>query len=259
MTINAASGNQIKRWKKLTMSKYRKREKRFIAEGQRCVEQILTNRILQIEAILLQEGSEDELRNLLTGIPQFTLPEEDFISVTDTQTPQGVAAVCITPEECNPDDLAASAGPIVALDAIQDPGNLGTIIRTASWFGASGMLVGEGTADLFHPKVVRSTAGATGSIPYRKGKLSEEISRFESAGFDVCLLDGSENSVSINTFQPGLKSILVIGNEANGISQDLFSKNRTQIRIDGNTEYVESLNAAIAAGIALWHFTGSRG
>lgn len=236
------------------MSKYRKRENRFIAEGQRCVEQILDNQIIQIEAILLLEGSGDEALIRQTDIPILSLSENDFIDVTDTQNPQGIAAVCITPEESDSDTFSRTEGIIVALDAIQDPGNLGTIIRTASWFGVSGLLIGEGTVDPFHPKVVRSTAGSTGTIPFRKGKLSEEITNLESVGFKCSLLDASTNSVSLKSFKPNTKSILVAGNEANGIDQKLFRDNRTSIRIDGTGNSVESLNAAIAVSIALWHF-----
>lgn len=256
MTIKPASGNQIKIWKKLSMSKYRKREKRFLAEGERCVKQILENRKLTVESILLIEGSADELHLQTEEIPRYTLSEQDFVSVTDTQTPQGIAAVCVTPEESSSGYLADAGGLIVAMDAIQDPGNLGTMIRTASWFGATGLVFGEGTADPFHPKVVRSTAGATGVLPFRKGALPEELEQLGSAGYRIFLLDGSKDSISIKDVRPQKKTVLVVGNEANGISRDLFSTGRTPVRIDGNAEYVESLNAAVALSIGLWHFAG---
>lgn len=256
MTIKPASGNQIKTWRKLSMSKYRKRENRFLAEGERCVEQILENRILTVEAILLLEGLAGEFHVQHEEIPHYTLSAHDFASVTDTQTPQGLTAVCVTPEESARGNLAGYGGLVVAMDAVQDPGNLGTMIRTASWFRAAGLLFGEGTADPFHPKVVRSTAGATGALPYRKGNLSEELEMLESAGYRIFLLDGSEDSISIRDVKPEKKTVLVVGNEANGISRDLFSSGRTPIRIDGNAEYVESLNAAVALSIGLWHFTG---
>lgn len=254
MTIKPASGNQIKTWKKLSMSKYRKRENQFLAEGERCVQQILENRTLEVESILLLEGSAESFQIQHEGIPHYVLSAKDFGSVTDTQTPQGMAAVCLTPEESAPGTMAGIGGLIVAMDAVQDPGNLGTMIRTATWFGAAGLLFGEGTADPFHPKVVRSTAGATGALPYRKCDLTGELKLLELAGYRVCLLDGSDDSISIKEIRPEKKTILVVGNEANGIRRDLIDPKRISIRIDGNADHVESLNAAVALGIGLWHF-----
>jgi len=256
MNIKPASGNQIKTWTKLSMGKYRKRENRFIAEGVRCVEQILENGIVSVESILLLDGSDVAIHARYKDIPHYSLSAGDFGSITDTQTPQGVAAVCITPEESSHGDLAGSGGLIVAMDAIQDPGNLGTMIRTASWFGSAGLLFGEGTVDPFHPKVVRSTAGATGVLPYRKGNLSEELKLLESAGYRIFLLDGSQDSISIKDVRPEKKTVLVVGNEANGISRGLFSSGRNPVRIDGDAGYVESLNAAVALSIGLWHLAG---
>nr|WP_158278728.1 RNA methyltransferase [Rhodohalobacter mucosus] len=238
------------------MSKYRKRMNRFLAEGERCVEQILENRKIMVESVLLLDDSTDTGRFRHDEVPAYTLSAHDFGLITDTQSPQGVAAVCVIPDESAAGQLAGTGGLIAAMDAIQDPGNLGTMIRTASWFGATGILLGEGTADPFHPKVVRSTAGATGILPYRKGPLSKELAELEKAGYRTCLLDGGEDAISIKQVKPHQKTVLVVGNEANGISSSLFTNGRIPVRIDGHEEYVESLNAAIALSIGLWHFAG---
>lgn len=236
------------------MGKYRKREGRFIAEGERCVEQILENGAVTVESILIQGDFQVPAGLSSTNVPVYSLTDNDFLSVTDTENPQGIAAICEIPDEAAVQELAAQNGFLVVFDSVQDPGNLGTMIRTASWFGVSGLIFGEGTVDPFHPKVVRSTAGATGVLPFRKMDLTEELANLESKGFKTFLLDGSDESVSMKEIKPESKSILVIGNEANGIQKKLFTQSRARIRIDGNPGHVESLNAAVALSIGLWHF-----
>lgn len=247
--FRTGSNNQLKTWRKLGMAKYRKKEGLFIAEGVRCVEQILANGFVNVEALVVESGMNlpfsyrDEI---------YEVDSADFESLTDTDSPQGVLAVCKIPEELAIDQLSDKKGIIIALDAVQDPGNVGTIIRTAAWFGASGLIIGNGTADPYHPKVVRSTAGATGALSIRKGDLKDLLHELEGDGWNSYLMDGGAGSVDINTVSYGEKSILVIGNEGNGISEDLFSSDRTSVRIPGNDEAVESLNAAIALGIGIY-------
>jgi TrmH family RNA methyltransferase len=158
------------------------------------------------------------------------------------------------PEEIEQEQLAARKGLIIATDAIQDPGNLGTIIRTASWFGVQGLLLGKGTVDHFHPKVVRSTAGATGSIPFIDRDLKELLPLFEGRGWRVVLLDTGAGSSPLRELKTRGKTIIVVGNEANGIDPLLYVNGRKRTRISSprKTESVESLNAAIATSIALY-------
>jgi TrmH family RNA methyltransferase len=252
MNSKPASKNHIKNRKKLLMGKYRKKEQLFFAEGSRCVEQILVNGAVEVIELLIEDGFGATNLNP-SNLPIYSLSSDDFNSLSDTETPQGVIAVCKTPIEAKLDKLVQSEGVIVATDAIQDPGNLGTIIRTASWFGSAGLLIGEGTVDMFHPKVVRSTAGATGLLDYQTGDLSPILSKFEEHGWNILLLDGGENSISIRQTDPGRRTLIVAGNEGRGISENLFSSTRKKVRIDGKSEAVESLNAAVALSIGLFH------
>jgi RNA methyltransferase, TrmH family len=252
-----ASNNQIKAWKKLQMGKYRKKKQLFLAEGVRCVEQIINNKKVDIAEILCDGREAVREMEIPDHLQVYDLSSGDFADISDTETPQGVIAVCRIPDEIPQNSILESSGVIVALDAIQDPGNLGTIIRTASWFGVEAIIFGTGCADPYHPKVVRSTAGATGAIPFIKGDLEELLSRCESSGWHTFLLDGSEEAKNIRTIKPRKKTILVAGNEANGIRPELFSTNRTTVRIEGRTETVESLNVALALGIGLFGLTSS--
>lgn len=253
MKTRPASKNLLKSRKKLLQSKYRKKEKLFIAEGIRCVEQVLANGKIEVAEFFTEEGFTPGEEILNAGKPVYRLAADDFRSLTDTETPQGVVAVCRTPEAASGERLPA-AGLFVAFDALQDPGNLGTMIRTASWFGASGLIFGEGCAEPFHPKVVRSTAGATGALPYLRGDLERIFADFEREGWQIFLLDGSEGAEELEDARPAPKSVLTVGNEGGGIAVERFTKERKAVRIEGAPGHVESLNAAVALGIGLYRF-----
>jgi len=237
------------------MGKYRKRSGQFLAEGVRCVEQILENSNIEVEELIIQKGWSNDQLSAKTELPFFELETSDFGAVSDTDNPQGIVAVCKVPQESSIEILAQKSGVILATDAIQDPGNLGTIIRTACWFDVAGIIFGTGTVDSFHPKVVRSTAGATGVLPYISGNLNDLLPSFEREHWTTFLLDATEGSKNLDERPKTEKSILVVGNEGNGISDELFRDGRHTIKIDGNPNQVESLNAAIACSISLYEFS----
>lgn len=255
--IQPASNNQLKNWKKLQMGKYRKRSGQFLAEGVRCVEQIIENGRIEVEELIIQKGWNPEQLSIKRDLSFFELDASDFETVSDTDNPQGIVAVCKIPQESGVENLSKKSGVILATDAIQDPGNLGTIIRTACWFDVAGILFGTGTVDSFHPKVVRSTAGATGVLPSLSGNLDDLLPSFERENWTTFLLDGGEGSKNLVERPKSDKSILVVGNEGNGVSDELFRDGRHSIKIDGNPNQVESLNAAIACSIALYKFSSN--
>ena len=205
----------------------------------------------------LMEGDADLFPGLHTNC--FSLTKEQMEEASDTDSPQGVLAVCKIPDEATIQTLQEKSGIILAMDAIQDPGNLGTIYRTAAWFGVKAIILGTGTVDLYNSKVVRSTAGATGSVPILTGDLNTILNTFEQSDWKVYLLDGNPGAVSMTKQNFGAKAILVTGNEANGITDSLIQSHRSRMLIDApeHSNPVESLNAAIATGIALHHVHNS--
>ena len=247
--------------RKLGRTKHRKKEGLFLAEGERAITQIIKNGSITIKTLFFDDSA--ELWNTMQWseqtefYPARQVPHKEFITFADTQNPQGILALCHIPEETTLEELVSGSGVIVACDAIQDPGNLGAIYRTAAWFGASGIILGKGTVDLFNPKVVRSTAGSTGTIPRISGELQNFLELLESGGWKSYLLEFSAPAQYLHTLDITNHSILVVGNEANGISEEIISTNRTLAKIasPGNSEQVESLNAAVAFGIAIHHFT----
>ncbi len=249
--MQKASLNQIKLLRKLGQKKYREHERLFLVEGERAVEQVLENKLIEVHSVFIEETKADSYQ--LTA-DNFLLKKQIFNEISDTETPQGVIAVCRMPDETDPETLKNRTGVLIATDAIQDPGNLGTIIRTASWFGCKALLAGKGTVDIFNPKVVRSTAGATGSLEYCTGDLADLLKPLENSGWQVLLLDGNPGAEVISEINKTERIIIVIGNEANGISPKLLTAGRKRVMIPSYSDQkqVESLNAAIAAGIALW-------
>ncbi len=258
MNLPSVSNRNLTLLRKLNRKKYRQKEQLFLLEGARAVGQVVENKSVQVKALFFDESRQYWLQNnwqeTAQKIDAFTLPADQFAEISDTDTPQGVLAMCRMPEEISPEKLKLQSGIIVALDGLQDPGNAGTIIRTASWFGATGILSGKGTVDLFHPKVVRGTAGATGVVPVINGELNDLLPVFESAGWPVFLLDAGADAVALSEVPSISKGVIVVGNEAHGCDRELFAEDRQIVRISppDNQTGVESLNAAVATSIALY-------
>lgn len=253
MMISHPSRKQLTVWGKLRQRKHRHRYGLFLAEGERCVNQILENGIVGVEAVLQAEGAVwSDPATLPGSVQRYELVPSDFQRIAGTETPQGIAAVCQIPQEASPGQLPEESHLIVALDAVQDPGNVGTMLRTATWFGASAVICGSGTVDPWHPKVVRSTAGATGVLPILSGDLQKLLLQLEDRGWEVRLLDGGPEATEMKSVKVPERVVLVVGNEGRGVAQELFTRGRQSVRIGGQSDRVESLNAAVALSIALY-------
>jgi TrmH family RNA methyltransferase len=248
--------------RKLNLKKYRQRERLFMVEGARAVQQIIKNERIDVHELFFDESQhywEQKFWKSFSGaIDSSVIAGKEFSDISDTENPQGVIALCRMPGEAAVENLAGKDGIMIATDALQDPGNLGTIIRTACWFGAQGFLSGNGTVDLFHPKVVRATAGAAGVIPYANGNLRESLSVFEKKGWQIILLDAGDSAAPLKKVKKRDKMMIVIGNEAHGIDSSLFTSGRKRIRIGSHENTgVESLNAGVALGISLYALSDS--
>jgi TrmH family RNA methyltransferase len=178
---------------------------------------------------------------------------EQLAKLTDTVSAPGVAALvawrpAATAETCVPASGEAAAL-VVALDAVGDPGNAGTIIRTADWFGAAGVILGEGSVEPANPKVVRATMGSLFHLPVAQpGALAPALEALRAHGFATvgAALDG----VELPTFRWPARTVLVIGNEANGIQPAVAAALDHRVRIPAHGR-AESLNAAIAAAVLM--------
>lgn len=255
------SNAQTSRYRKLQQRKYRDREGLFIAEGLRTVEQIVRGGNLEVVCVLVLEGVFHEYEFLSSVRDVFVADKDQFAALCDTEHSQGIIAIVSIPTDVTPLSLSKiTHGLILATDSIQDPGNLGSLYRSASWFGVDALILGKGSVDIYNTKTVRSTAGALGSVPTLSGfEMAAVLDEMMMTGWGVYLLDAGDGAISLSEVTPAAKSILVVGNEGNGISRQLYHDDRfMRVIIPGNADQVESLNAAISGSIALYEFATSR-
>lgn len=241
--------------KKLHQKKFREETGLFIIEGWKSVEEALNARVTLVTVLYDAQSVSDSrvltgLRSAAQEIHSVTAKEID--SVSDTATSQGIVAVAKmfrSPARIDETERKAE-GVIVALDAMNDPGNLGTIIRTCDWFGADALLIGKRSVDMYNPKVVRATMGSLFHLPISDNvDLAAEIGRFRASGWTIYAAE-IDKSDDIDTVSFSKASLIIIGSESHGISKELSEKVDRRIRIPQYGK-AESLNAAIACGVIL--------
>lgn len=224
----------------------------YFAEGRRIAEEALTYAREQIEAVLASdafyEKNRDDVKKIdSSGIQVYTVPEKLFFECCDTETPQGIGVVLKTEQR---EIDRENARFLLVLDGVSEPGNLGTIVRTAEAAGVDGILLMKGCADLYNPKVIRSTMGSVFRIPCVSGITLPELAEWKKSGF-VVTSTALSRSVPLSEAKQSEKQMLVIGSEANGVSEEVLAISDQCVRIPMSGK-VESLNAAVAAGIAMY-------
>lgn len=237
----------IARLRKLgTDKKARRAEGLFLCEGDKLVGEALRWGA-QVELLAAAEGTPAP-----AGLPAHTqvveLPAELLAYVSTVDTPQNMLALCRTPALTPPEAL--SPGRYLVLDGVQDPGNVGTIWRTADAFGADGLLLVNGCADPWSPKTIRATMGACFRLPAWEADLETVRALLDGAGIPLYATALRADTADVR--QVDLKrAAVVIGSEGRGISKEALALCRRTIKIPMR-ERCESLNAAMAAGVVLW-------
>lgn len=244
-TIESKDNSIIKECMKLTLKKHRDKEGLYLIEGPNLVEEAIKCGA-KIRSILMSEDYEPGFS--LEGNDIYFLGNRLFSKVSLTETPQGIMAIVEKPDN---NFAELGEGNVLVLDKLQDPGNIGTMIRTADAAGYKAVILVKGSGDCFSPKVVRSAAGSLFRVPiiYVEDYLElEELlrrsgKRIIATGFDT---DRYYYDVDLKH-----DVALVIGNEGNGVSQELFcmADEIVKIPMSGN---IESLNAAVSAGILMY-------
>lgn len=267
--ITSAANRQIKELTALVRKpKERKKQKVFVVEGPRmCFEAPVgwVKAIYVSESFLADEGQRRELEQYMgqennSGKKELSyeiLSDSVFKAVSDTQTPQGILAVVRQPEYQISDLLCGERTQLLILESIQDPGNLGTMLRTGEGAGVTGVIMNRTTVDLFNPKTIRSTMGSIYRIPFLVAEdlpgllklLREQGIHLYAAHLDgSCLYDEPDYT------KP---SGFLIGNEGNGLTEELAGLADTYIRIPMEGK-VESLNAAISATLLMYECNRQR-
>ena len=244
--ITSLKNPKVTIWKSLKDRKGRKETGCFLVEGRKMVEEALAS-AFPVEAVLVDAARMGEFP-LPANIPAFAMPSHVLASVCDTKTPQGIAAVVRMA------DVPLTGSRLVAMDGVQDPGNVGTIIRTADAAGFDGVLLSAQCADVFSPKVLRATMGSIFRMGIRvtddlSGTLKQMVQ--EGASVVSSQLDGEpfyQRSPLNERF------VLVIGSEGNGVTEEVkaVATHKVKLPMRGGAE---SLNAAVAAGIMMYELT----
>lgn len=244
--ITSVKNEKVKAWKKLQKRKERFHTKTFLVEGFHLLQEA-KNSDWNIKEIIVQEGG--ELPSWCDEFEITVVSDHVFEQITETKSPQGIAAIIQMKE------MEKVVGKhTLLIDSIQDPGNLGTIIRTADAAGFDGVILGNGTVDLYNDKVIRATQGSIFHIPIYQKDLQEVIPELKADGFSIwaTALEGATlyNEVSIDS-----KVAIVLGNEGAGVHQEIINQadNIVKIPIFGQAE---SLNVSIAAGILMYYVKG---
>ncbi len=243
MFISSASNSLYKYLKSLRQKKYRKLEQAVIIEGQRAIEQAL-DLGAELKYIVLRE---DMMNSPFDGEVIY-LAQALFKKLSDTVNSQGVLAVVDLSKRAT---VSKDDNIIIVLDRVQDPGNLGTILRTAKAFAYSEIVLLKGTVDVYNPKVLRSALAATLSLNIRQDVSRDNFLAEAKAEGRQIVATALKNAQPLNSYQKRDKIALVFGNEANGIDEEILLQAEQKLYIP--LEDFESLNVAISAGIFLYH------
>lgn len=253
--ISSKDNELVKHIKKLKDKKYRDESNEYIVEGVKLIEEAVKENA-KIKKIIICEDTTRTYEiptSVMLEIAKYEciyVTDKIFSSITQVTNPQGVMAII---EKNNQNqEIDFSQDIIVVLDDVQDPGNLGTILRTVDSIGLNQIIVSKGTADSFNPKVVRSTMGAIFRINIIETEnLKETIKTIKKHHYKLMVTSlQTENSIYDIDFR---KKIIVIGNESNGVSQEIqdMADEKAKIHMLGKTE---SLNASVAAGIVMYEY-----
>ncbi len=253
MELTGLQNPLVKAAAELKQKKYRQQRGEFLAEGLRTAEEAVAFKAAQ--QIFYTATEDERTLKLLEQAASMQLKltcvsEAVMKKIADTETPQGIIAVCRMQEQPL-EQLLASGKLLLVLDRVGDPGNIGTMLRTADAAGVGGIILLKGTADIYAPKTVRSSMGSLFHVPVLSGVAEQEfIDNAKKAGYQllVTALDGADN-----LYQADLKGRLafVMGNEAGGVSASLLQQADKRVFIPMRGK-AESLNVAMAAGIVMF-------
>jgi TrmH family RNA methyltransferase len=236
------SKSQISFIKSLHQKKIRKEHGLFIVEGLKSIQEFINSEYV-VDSVYCTENLMPKLDNLSRKIKPVGITESELSRISALSTPQAILAIVQIPQQTDLNIKKLDGSFILALDGVQDPGNLGTIIRTADWFGLNTILCSKDTAEVYNPKVVQASMGSLSRVNIIYTDLGDVFSQINIPVYGA-LLDGK----SIYETDFGHQGIILLGNEGNGISEDLIEKINYPITIPRYGK-AESLNVAISASI----------
>lgn len=249
--ITSAQNQHVKRWKKLATKKERQKTGTYLIEGWHLFNEANKASINFVSIITTKDqlAKHDDILTLNAAI--YEVSPEVMQAISETVTPQGIIAEITIPNDTST-VLSHFSGPWLLLDEVQDPGNIGTMIRTADAAGYEGVVASPHAADFFSPKVVRSMQGSQFHLQLRQGNLHEWISTLKRQQLPVYGSELNPSAKSYLSITPGNKFGLIMGNEGNGMHEDILQQTDANLFIPMAGQ-AESLNVAVAAGILMFH------
>lgn len=244
------SHSKIKFIKSLAIKKHRETTGLFVVEGVKMVDELIKS-TLQIHSVYYTSSFRDHLHNTSKTFDSDMITDDELQRISHQKTPNKVIALAYIPKKFS----ASNKGLKMALDNIQDPGNLGTIVRTAAWFGIKKIYCSPGSADIYNPKALQSTMGAIFNTDIEYVSLDKILSDFQKKHIPVyaASLDGH----NLYTAELHENAVILLGNESKGISSELMPLVTKKIVIPfyGNSIiHTESLNVSMAASIICAEF-----
>ncbi len=238
--------------KSLHQKQFRDHNGLYVAEGEKLTKELVASDLLP-ELVVIRESPTSDIQDMVNmfgdkGIPVYSAPKHLFDQLTDTKSPQSIISIVAIPSE---PELDSSS--FVALDGISDPGNVGTIVRTADWFGINQIILGRDCADIYNPKTVRSTMGSIFRVKVRYEPLLSEYIRDNFKGHKIYAANLSSSN-NLESIKVPKKFGIIFGSESHGISQEVQSIIDKDFIIAGSGQS-DSLNVAVSAGITLHYFT----
>jgi TrmH family RNA methyltransferase len=252
--ITSTQNNQVKLWSQLLTKKGREEQRKFIVEGTHLVQEALISDV-NIDCIVFSEkrGIPSEINSLVVQQKIKTNPVSESVltKCSDTKSPQSVFAVIHRPSNEWNSLIEKENSLVVLIDGVQDPGNLGTIIRSADASGADGVLLGQGTVDLYNPKTLRSTMGSVFHLPVIECNIIDVLQQLKQETSIQVVSTSLQAKTSCYTSNFRSSTWFMFGNEGQGVSSEAGAYVNHSIKIPMQGK-AESLNVAMAATILLF-------
>ncbi len=248
MIITSRENKIFKLAKLLKTQKGRTEKNLFMIEGFRIVKDALAKGI-EAECVIVKDGTTLDFK---ADCPVYSLAPKLFSEIAETVTPQGVIALCNMERKSLPDILKKEKNCVIMCEALQDPGNIGTVIRTAHAADCGGVVLTKGCCDLYNPKIVRATMSGMFAIPVVSGEESGNvIEYFRTNGYKIVAGALTEDAVDFYSADLSGKVLIIIGNEGNGVEKYTLSLCDSVLKIPMR-EDAESLNASVAGSVMIY-------
>ena len=241
MEITSLTNAKVKQWSKYKEKKHRDKDHKFLIEGEHLIEE--AHKANLIECILIEQGKE----NMFPIYETYEVTRDILKKLSDSVSGTYIMAVCHMPNISSID----FGNKVIVLDDVQDPGNVGTIIRTAFSFGYTSIVLSSHSVDVYNEKVIRSTQGALFHMPIIRGDIMELLQELKQQGITLYATSLHE-ATPLQQTPKKTPCALIFGNEGNGVSKDVIDYSDHKEFIEMKT--FDSLNVAVAAGICMYEF-----